>query len=59
MKDWKTTIYGVISAFFGFVLFAPQHFASVPALADIAAYVFAGGLLGLGISAAQVRKNKP
>lgn len=59
MKDWKTTIYGAVSAFFSFVMFAPQHFQDFPILTDIAAYVFAGGLLGFGISAAQVRKNKP
>ena len=59
MKDWKTTTAGIVSAFFGFVLFAPQHFTAIPVLADVAAYFLAGGLAALGVTAAQARKNTP
>lgn len=48
MKNWKTTAFGIVAAFFGFVLFKPQHFPLV--LVDVAAYVMAGGIAGLGIS---------
>ena len=57
MKDWKTTLAGAVSAFFSFVLFAPQHFDALPILHDIAAFVLAGGLLFLGLSANDYRKK--
>ena len=57
MKDWKTTAAGAVSAFFSFVLFAPQHFGTVPILHDIAAFVLSGGLLFLGLSANDYRKK--
>ena len=57
MRDWKTTVAGIVSGFFGFVLFAPQHFTAWPVLGDIAAYFLAGGLAALGITAAQARRN--
>jgi len=55
MKDWKTSFFGLISAFFMFVLYAPQYFPAI--LHDLAAFAVAGGLLGLGISAGDRRKS--
>lgn len=56
--DWKqrfmqleTTIPALVASFFGFVLFAPQHFNQWPIIQDLAAYFFAGGLAVLGINA--------
>jgi hypothetical protein len=49
IDNWHGTLAGLVSAFFGFVLFAPEHFDKWPVVRDIAAYVFAGGLAGLGI----------
>jgi hypothetical protein len=46
MTNWKTTSAGLVSAFFGFVAFAPEHFSSW--LVHLAKYVMAGGLATLG-----------
>ena len=48
MKNWKTTMFGIISALAGFVLFSPQYFP--PWAIDAAKYIMAGGLLGLGLA---------
>jgi len=55
MKDWKTTLFGVIAALAAFVMQAPQYFP--PLAQDIASFILAGGLAGLGITAAQVRRD--
>ena len=52
MTNWKTTVFALVTAFFGFVLFQPAYFP--PILRDIAAYIFAGGLAAFGISAADI-----
>ena len=49
MKNWKTTVFSIITAFFGFVLFDPQWFP--PIIVSVAKFGAAGGLLGLGLSA--------
>ncbi len=54
--NWKTTFFGVVTAFFGFIVFAPEHFQSMPWLIDLAKYAAAGGLLGLGFSAADAKR---
>lgn len=56
MKDYKTTILGCVSAFFGFVLFQPEYFP--PVLVDVAAYIFAGGLAALGVSSVDYRRKR-
>jgi hypothetical protein len=56
LKDWRTTVPAGVSAFCMFVLFAPEHFESVPWLQSIAAFAAAGGLALLGISAKSYRK---
>ena len=48
MKNWKTTMFGIVSALAGFVLFSPQYFP--PWSIDAAKYIMAGGLLGLGLA---------
>lgn len=48
MKNWKTTLFGIVSALAGFVLFSPQYFP--PWGIDAAKYIMAGGLLGLGLA---------
>jgi len=55
MKDWKTTLFGLVSAFFAFVLFSPQYFPSW--LHDLSAFAVVGGLAGLGITAKDYRKS--
>jgi len=54
MRDWKTTFFGVVAGLAGFVIWAPVHFP--PVVVDFAGFIAAGGLVGLGISAAQVRR---
>jgi hypothetical protein len=54
MRDWKTTIPALLSAFFGFVLFKPQYFP--PVVQDLSLYVFLGGLAVFGVYARQVGK---
>lgn len=56
-KSWKTSIAGLATAAFGFVLFSPDLFAHLPWLVAIAKYATAGGLAGLGILAQDQRKN--
>lgn len=48
MRSWKTTLFGIVSALAGFVLFSPSYFP--PWAIDAAKYIMAGGLLGLGLS---------
>jgi hypothetical protein len=49
MKNWKTFVSALITAFFGFVLFSPGYFA--PWLVDVAKFATAGGLLAFGLFA--------
>ena len=49
MKNWKTTTTGLVTAFFGFVLFSPQYFP--PWVIDVAKYAVVGGLAGIGLLA--------
>ncbi len=51
MKNWKTTLFALITAVFGFVMFSPELFEAMPWLIAIAKYIAAGGLIGLGLSA--------
>lgn len=46
--SWKTTLFGLITAAAGFVLFSPQYFP--PLAIDAAKYVMVGGIAALGIS---------
>ena len=55
MKDWKTTAFGILAALAAFVEYAPDYFPVI--LQDISAFVMIGGLAGLGITAAQVRRK--
>lgn len=47
MKNWRTTVTGVATALFGFVMFSPQYFP--PWMVDLAKYATIGGLAMLGI----------
>ncbi len=47
--SWKTTIFGILSALFAFVLFSPDHFPDW--VVDLAKFAVVGGLAGLGITA--------
>ena len=49
MKNWKTTLFALVTAFFGFVLFDPTWFPSI--IVSIAKFGAAGGLVGLGLFA--------
>ena len=49
MKNWRTSVAGIVTAFFGFVLFSPQTFAHWPWLVDVAKYATAGGLGAIGL----------
>jgi hypothetical protein len=52
--DWiksKTTIFSLIAAGAGFVVFSPEIFAHQPVIVALAKYVMVGGLAGLGITA--------
>jgi hypothetical protein len=53
---WKTSILGIATAFFAFVMFSPQYFA--PVIVDLAKFATIGGLAGLGIAAADSSKAK-
>jgi hypothetical protein len=48
--SYKTTLIGAATAFFGFVLFSPEHFTQWPWLLDLSKYAFLGGLASLGVA---------
>lgn len=49
MKNWKTTTAGLVTAFAGFVLFSPDLFSRWSWVGDVAKYIMAGGLAGIGL----------
>ena len=49
MKDWKTTLSALFTAFFGFVLLHPEYFPSI--VVDAAGYAALGGFVAFGIAA--------
>ena len=49
MRNWKTTLFGTISALASFVAFSPQYFP--PIAIDMSRFILAGGLLALGLTA--------
>ena len=49
LKNWRTTVAGLVTAVAGFVLFSPQTFARWPWVCDAARYVMSGGLISLGL----------
>lgn len=51
MGSWKTTLAGLLTAVFGFVLFSPDLFARWPWLIALARYATAGGFAAIGILA--------
>jgi predicted exporter len=51
MKNWKTTTFGVATAFFAFVAFSPETFSGWPWLVNLAKFAAVGGLAALGIVA--------
>lgn len=51
MVNWKTTVIGVLTAFFAFVAFSPDTFSGVPWLVELAKFAAVGGLAALGIFA--------
>jgi hypothetical protein len=50
-KDWRTTVPGLISSFFGFVAFSAGSLHWPAWVVALSAFVSAGGLAWLGISA--------
>lgn len=51
MKNWKTTASGIVAAVAGFIAIHPQYVAHAPIIGDIAGYIMAGGLAGIGLLA--------
>lgn len=51
MKNWKTTISGLVSAAAAFVEFSPSTFAKWPWIAALAKWIMIGGLAGVGFTA--------
>ena len=51
LRNWKTSLSGLIAAMAGFVLFSPQLFARWPWACDLAKYIMAGGLASIGFAA--------
>ena len=48
-QNWKTTLSGIATALFGFVLVSPQYFPAW--MQDLSKYAMVGGLVAMGISA--------
>jgi hypothetical protein len=51
MRNWKTSLAGILTAGFGFVLFSPDLFAHWPWLVAVAKYAMVGGLASMGFAA--------
>lgn len=51
MNNWKTTVISLGTAFFAFVVFAPEQFTAVPWLVSLAKFAAAGGLAAFGLVA--------
>jgi hypothetical protein len=51
MRNWKTTVSGLIAAACGFVVFSPELFVRWPFVVAIAKYATIGGLATLGVTA--------
>lgn len=49
--NWKTTVVGIATAFFGFIVFDPSQFQSQPWLVSLAKYAMIGGFAAFGIVA--------
>ena len=49
--SWKSTLAGIFTAFFAFVLFSPELFSQPQWLVPLAKFAVVGGLAGLGIVA--------
>ena len=50
LKQWKSMIASIVTAFAAFVLFAPEFFTQWPIVTAISKFAFAGGLAAWGIS---------
>ena len=55
MKDWKTTLSALLTAFFGFVLLHPDYFPV--AVVDAAGYAALGGFVAFGVAAKDYRSS--
>lgn len=55
MKDWKTSLSALFTAFCGFVLLHPKYFS--PWIVDIAGYGALGGIIVLGLMAQDHRPS--
>lgn len=51
MKSWKTSLFALIAAVAGFIAIHPMYTAHWPVVSDIAGYIMAGGLAGMGLAA--------
>jgi len=51
MKNWKTSLFGLLACVAGFIAIHPMYTAAHPIINDIAGYVMAGGLAGIGFAA--------
>ncbi len=58
MNNWKTTLFGLISALAMFVLFSPD-LNWPPWASALAQFTVMGGLAGLGISASDGNRRPP
>jgi hypothetical protein len=50
VRNWKTSVSGIVTAAFGFVVFSPNLFARWPWLVELSKFVMAGGLVSMGLS---------
>ena len=49
--NWKTSVAGVLTAFFAFVMFSPEDFAQWPWVMHLAKFATIGGLASVGLLA--------
>ena len=51
MRNWKTSLSGLVAAAAGFVMFSPALFQRWPWVIELSKYVMAGGMAGVGLFA--------
>jgi hypothetical protein len=51
LKNWKTSLFGVISALAGFAIASPELFTKWVWVVPVSKFIMAGGLAGMGFVA--------
>ena len=51
MRNWKTSLFGIITSIAGFIVASPSLFTRWPWVVPLASYVMVGGFAAIGLAA--------